>query len=89
MVLLAMETAEKQMREGTASAQVITHFLKLGSSREVLEQERLARENELLEAKKDAMASAARIEELMSEAINAFRAYSGQPVAKESDDYED
>lgn len=70
--------AEKQLLEGTASPSVLTHYLKLGTSREQLEQERLRRENVVLEAKAEAYASNARIEELFGEAINAFRSYSGQ-----------
>lgn len=77
LIGLAHDVAEQQMLEGTASAQVVTHFLKLGSSREKLEQERLAMEVSLLEAKKEAMASAARVEELYSDAIQAMRAYAG------------
>jgi len=89
MIDLAIQLAEKQMREGTASAQVISHFLKLGSSRETLEQERIARENELLEAKAEAMASHKRIEELYQEALNAMQSYSGQKPAENFDDYAD
>ena len=51
MISLAVDLAEKQLLEGTASSQVITHYLKLGSSREKLEQERLAEENNLARAK--------------------------------------
>lgn len=88
MINKAVDLAERQLDDGTASAQVISHYLKLGSSREKLEQERIAREVELLEIKKEAYASAARMEELMSEAINAFRSYSGQPVELEpGEDY--
>ena len=64
MVSLAVDLAEKQIREGTASAQVISHFLKMGSSREKLEQERLSHENKLTEAKIESMASQQRVEEL-------------------------
>ena len=85
MVALAVDLAEKQLAEGTASAQVITHYLKLGSTREKLEQERLAKENELLQAKVESMASVKRIEELYETALNAMRSYAGQP-ADEPDD---
>ena len=78
LVALATDLAEKQLREGTASAQVISHYLKLGSTREQLEQERLANENELLQAKVQSLASQGRIEELMSDAINAMRSYKGE-----------
>lgn len=77
MIHLADQLAEKQLREGTASAQVITHFLKLGSSRERLEQEKIGLETELVKAKTEQIASAARQEELFAEAIKAMRAYQG------------
>lgn len=78
LVSLASSLAEKQMIEGTASSQVITHFLKLGSTRERLEQARLENENLLLAAKVDQLASAKRVEELYAEALKAMRTYSGQ-----------
>lgn len=85
----AVDLAERQLEDGTASAQVISHYLKLGSSREVLEQERLVNENALLEAKREAMASAARVEELYGAAINAMRAYAGQEPLELADDTQD
>lgn len=78
LVALAVDLAEKQIKEGTVSSQVLTHYLKLGSSREKLEQERLRRENHLLAAKAEAMASAKRVEELYGKALNAMRTYAGQ-----------
>lgn len=78
MISLAVDLAEKQLREGTASSQVITQYLKLGSSRERLEQERLTRENEVLAAKAEMMASQKRVEELYKSALDAMRSYAGQ-----------
>ncbi len=78
LISLAADLAEKQLSAGSASAQVITHFLKLGSTREKLEQERLHRENLLLSAKVDQIASSKRIEELYETALNAMRAYAGR-----------
>ena len=78
LVSLAVDLAEKQLREGTASSQVITHYLKLGSSREKLERERLEEENNLLRAKVRAIDSTDEIKDLYKDAINAFRIYSGQ-----------
>ena len=86
LVALAVDEAERQIRAGTASAQVVTHFLKLGSTREKLEQERIAHENELLVAKREALASQARVEELYSKALGAMRQYSGQDPIGEYDD---
>lgn len=73
----AYDLAEEQIRGGTASSQVITHFLKMGSTREQLEQQRIQHEVELMEVKKDALARADRVEELMVHAIDAMRSYTG------------
>jgi len=86
LVSLAIDLAERQMLEGTASSQVITHYLKLGSTREQLEQERLRRENELLTGKLELMASAKRVEELYSAALDAMRSYAGQDHEDEYDE---
>lgn len=83
LIAKAVDLAEKQLSDGSASAQVITHYLKLGSSRERLEQERLAMEMDLLEVKKEALAATARTEELMKDALNAFRSYSGGPIEED------
>lgn len=72
-----MDLAERQIIEGTASSQVITHFLKLGSTREQLEQERLQHENELTRVKIEAIESQKRVEELYKEALAAMRSYAG------------
>lgn len=77
LIALAVDLAEKQLEEGTASAQVITHYLKLGSTRERLEKEKLRKENELLQAKREALESAKRVEELYTNALEAMRSYSG------------
>ena len=86
LVAAAYELAEEQIRAGTASAQVITHFLKLGTAREKLEQERLRRENTLLEAKVDSIASSAKTAELYEKALAAFTSYKGRGAADESEE---
>lgn len=85
MISLAVDLAEKQLREGSASAQVITHYLKLAGPREKLERKKLEAENELLKARVDAIASGARIEELYGNAITAMRSYQGQEVQDEDE----
>jgi hypothetical protein len=80
LVSQAVDLAEKQIRAGTASSQVITHFLKLGSTREQLEQERLHHENELTRVKIEALESQKRVEELYSEALSAMRSYAGEVI---------
>ena len=78
LISLAVDLAEKQLQEGTASSQVITHYLKLGSTKEKLEKEKLEEENKLLRAKTENLQSQKRVEELYSEAIKAMRNYNGQ-----------
>jgi hypothetical protein len=88
LVSLAIDLAEKQLEAGTASSQVITHYLKLGSTRERLEQEKMHRENLLLDSKVEAMASAARVEELYGKALDAMRQYAGHAI-EEADEYDE
>lgn len=90
LIALAINLAEKQLCEGTASAQVITHYLKLGSTKERLEREKLKQENELIRAKTESLQSFKRVEELYSNALNAMRSYSGSiPEDDEDEDYEE
>ena len=84
MISLAMHCAEQQMREGTASSQVITHFLKLGTEKAKLEREKLRQETEMMKAKTESLQSSKRIEELYANAIDAMRTYGGH-----GEDYED
>lgn len=86
MVALAVDLAEKQLREGTASSQVITHYLKLGSTKERIEKEILEKQKELITAKTEALQSAKRIEELYTDAISAMKSYSGNGGDEEYDD---
>lgn len=88
LVSYAVDLAEKQLLAGTASAQVISHYLKLGSTRELLEQDRLAQENELLKAKVTQLASAKKIEELYQSALDAMRTYAGQDQEGDEDDFD-
>lgn len=78
LIALAVDVAEEQLRNGTASSQVITHFLKLGTTRAELEKEKLVRENELLRAKAKALDSAEEIKVLYADALKAMRNYAGQ-----------
>jgi hypothetical protein len=85
LVAAAVDLAERQLRDGTAAAQVITHYLKLGSTREQLEQDKIRNENELLQKRVEAMESAVRIEQLYTDAIAAMRSYGGQPPLEMED----
>ena len=85
LIALAVDLAEKQLSAGTASSQVITHYLKLGSTVQRLEREKLTRENELLKAKTETLYSAKRMEELYTKALDAMRTYGGQEDSVEDD----
>ena len=88
LVALAIDLAEKQLLEGTASAQVISHFLKIGSTKERIEKEILEEQKDLIKAKTEALKSEKRVEELYEEALNAMRRYAGQEVEEEvEEDY--
>ena len=78
MIALAVDLAEKQLMEGTASSQVITHYLKLGSTKERIEKEILEKQKELIAAKTEALHSMKRMEELYADAMNAIRSYRGE-----------
>ncbi len=78
LISLAVDLAEKQLMEGTASSQVITHYLKLGSTKERIEKEILEKQKELIDAKTENLKSTKRVEELYADALNAMRDYSGQ-----------
>ncbi len=77
LISLAVDLAEKQLLDGTASSQVITHYLKLGSTKERIEQEILKEQKKLITAKTEALQSAKKIEALYADAIAAMRRYSG------------
>jgi EAL domain-containing protein (putative c-di-GMP-specific phosphodiesterase class I) len=78
LISLAVDLAEQQLRDGTASSQVITHYLKLGSTKERIEKEILEKQKKLIEAKTQSLQSAQRIEELYKNALDAMRKYSGR-----------
>lgn len=88
LVTLAVDLAEEQLANGTASSQVITHFLKLGSTKEKIEKEILERQKDLITAKTEAMKSQKRVEELYENALNAMRSYNGTEVEHEDEEYD-
>lgn len=77
LISRAVDLAEQQLIDGTASSQVITHYLKLGSSKAQLELEKLREENKLLRAKTEQIQSIKNVEELYKNAIAAMKTYSG------------
>lgn len=79
LIALAVDLAERQLIEGTASSQVITHYLKLASTKDRLEREILEKQAALMEAKTENLKSSKRFEELYEQAIAAMRTYGGNP----------
>lgn len=86
LISLAMDRAEQQLIDGTASSQVITHFLKLATTKAELEKEKLKKENKLLEAKTNAIEDSKEYKILVEDAIKAIRGYQG---LGDPEDYED
>lgn len=84
LVSLAYDLAEQQLSDGTASSQVMTHFLKQGSTTQNLENQILELQRELIKAKTDAIKSTVKTEELYTEALKAMRTYSGQSRGEEN-----
>jgi hypothetical protein len=78
LVSLAVDLAERQLLEGTASAQVITHYLRLGSTKDRIEKEILEKQKDLIEAKVQSLHSEQRIEELYANVLSALKDYSGR-----------
>lgn len=81
----AYKAVEKRIENGEATAAELVHFLRQGSIKEQLELEKLKKENELLKAKTESIASQKEVKELYAEAINAFRRYSGIPTLDEEE----
>jgi len=77
MITLAMDMAREQIKNRTASSQVLTHFLKAGTVKDILERERIELELELIKAKTETMKSSKKVEELMTEALRAMKTYTG------------
>ena len=86
MIAQATRLAYQQLCDGTASSQVITHYLKLGSTKERIEQEMLRKQVSLIDAKTESIKDQKKSEKLYQEALNAFRTYSGQRQEVDEDE---
>ena len=91
MINLAIDEAERRIRAGNASSQIITHYLRLGSVKERLEEEILEEKKKLLKAQTESIESTKRMEKLYTEAIRAMKRYSPEEEDEEDEDcfYED
>lgn len=91
LISMAYERAEQQVADGTASSQLLTHFVKAGSTRDSIEKKKLEEEVLVLRKKVETMQSAVDMKNLMEEALNVFKGYTGQGADydDEDDDYYD
>lgn len=86
MMAYAVDLAEQQLKNGTASSQVLTHYLKLASSKEKVEKEILEEKKKLITAQTEALQSQKRTEEMYKDAITALGIYSGSRSKDDEDD---
>ena len=89
LIAAAYNLVEQRILDGTASSQEVTYFLKAGSSRAVLELNRLREENKLLRAKTEALQAQRSNEELLTKALQALKGYRGEDCEDDDDDYSD
>ena len=87
LIALAVDLAEQRLRDGTASNQLIAEIMKLGTTKERLQKEKLQRENEMLRAKTEAIEAQKKTDEIYAKALNAMRSYAG--LGGYEDEYED
>lgn len=87
LISLSENLAEQKLRDGTASSQLIIHYLKLGTTKAALEKEKLRKENNLLEAKTSAIYSAEETKQMIEDAIKAITKYGGHGDPDEYEDY--
>jgi len=88
MVGLAMDEMERQIREGKASSAVLVHFAKLGTAKEELERAKIERENRLLDARVQQLASGEEYIALAKEAMRVFAGYTGRAISREIEEDE-
>ena len=90
LIAAAFDLAERRLHDGSASAQEVVHFLRLGAAEQRLKEEKLHNENLVLAARTEEMKARSSGEELMGRALAAFRGYSGQEaVDPEAEDFHD
>lgn len=89
LISLAVDLAEEQLRNGTASSQVITHYLKLGSTKERIEKEILEKQKELITAKTESIRDQKDSKIMYANAIKAMKKYSGHGSDDGEDDFDE
>lgn len=75
MVGLAVDLAEKQLIDGTASAAVITHYLRLGTEKAKLDRLKLEKEVALISAKAASIEASHDNESLAKQVMESMKSY--------------
>lgn len=88
LISAAVNLAEKQLLEGTASSSVIVHYLRLGTRERELSDEILAAQKKLVEAKTEALESQRKLDEMYAKAMKAMKYYHGEDSGEEEEDYD-
>lgn len=89
LIALATNLAEQRLRDGTASNQLIAEIMRLGTTKERLQKEKLQRENEMLRAKTEAIMAQKSTDQLYKRALDAMRSYAGLTVSNDFEDYDE
>lgn len=84
-----MNLAEKKIRDGTAPASLIIQVIRWGTETERLKQENMRVRNQLDEAKRMAIESEQRLEELTQNAMRAFTLYTGEAPDEDYEEFEE
>lgn len=85
LIKLAVDLAERQLRDGSATSQVITHFLKLATVKEQLENDKLRKDLDLADAKIKHYENSSVSEEMYTKAIQAMKSYQGVEEYEDED----
>lgn len=89
LINLAMMKAKEMMENGTAPAQIISHFLKLGTEKARFEREKLKADTQLALSKAERLEAQQRSEEVAARALEAFKRYAGFAEEFDEDDQDD
>lgn len=89
LVNLAMQRAAEMLEKGNAPAQIISHFLKLGTEKAKYEREKLKAETQLAVSRADLVESQRKSEETAARALAAFKKYAGFDEEDDEEDYDD
>lgn len=89
LIALATNLAEQRLRDGTASNQLIAEIMRLGTTKERLQKEKLQRENEMLRAKTEAIMAQKSTDQLYKRALDAMRSYAGLTASDDFEDYDE